>query len=89
MALYFPFSAILPEYERLLRFSEGKYTGIFGPGWVWLIPFLHRSVTVDLRESLSSQTERVYEYTLLIDLPESGNLRTAIFDMAREFGRPV
>lgn len=44
---------IVPEYQRLVRFTLGKYDGIpRGPGWVWMIPFIHGSSTVDLREEV-------------------------------------
>lgn len=50
MALFFK---IVPEYQRLVRFTFGRYDGVpRGPGWVWLVPFLHGSVTVDLREEV-------------------------------------
>jgi len=50
MALFF---TIVPEFKRLARFSFGKYDGTpRGPGWVWLIPFYHSSMTVDLREEV-------------------------------------
>jgi regulator of protease activity HflC (stomatin/prohibitin superfamily) len=45
--------SIVPEYQRLVRFTLGRYDGApRGPGWVWLIPFLHASRMVDLREDV-------------------------------------
>ena len=47
------FFSIVPEYQRLVRFTLGRYDGApRGPGWVWLIPFIHGSRTVDLREDV-------------------------------------
>jgi regulator of protease activity HflC (stomatin/prohibitin superfamily) len=44
---------IVPEYQRLVRFTLGRYDGApRGPGWVWVIPFVHQTRTVDLRESV-------------------------------------
>jgi regulator of protease activity HflC (stomatin/prohibitin superfamily) len=47
------FFTIVPEYRRLVRFSFGRYDGTpRGPGWVWLIPFYHQSINIDLREEV-------------------------------------
>ena len=44
---------IVPQYQRVVRFTLGKYDGIpRGPGWVWVIPFVHLTITVDLREEV-------------------------------------
>ena len=44
---------IVPEYQRVVRFTLGKYDGVpRGPGWVWVIPFIHGTMTVDLREEV-------------------------------------
>jgi regulator of protease activity HflC (stomatin/prohibitin superfamily) len=44
---------IVPEYQRVVRFTLGKYDGIpRGPGWVWVIPFVQSTNTVDLREEV-------------------------------------
>jgi regulator of protease activity HflC (stomatin/prohibitin superfamily) len=44
---------IVPEYKRLARFSFGRYDGVpRGPGWVWVIPFYHSAISVDLREEV-------------------------------------
>ncbi len=44
---------IVPEYQRVVRFTLGKYDGIpRGPGWVWVIPFIHGTMTDDLREEV-------------------------------------
>lgn len=44
---------IIPEYQRAIRFSLGRYDGVpRGPGWVWAIPIYHRIVRVDLREEV-------------------------------------
>jgi regulator of protease activity HflC (stomatin/prohibitin superfamily) len=44
---------IVPEYQRVVRFTLGKYDGVpRGPGWVWVIPFVHGVSTVDLREEV-------------------------------------
>jgi regulator of protease activity HflC (stomatin/prohibitin superfamily) len=50
MALFFK---IVPEYQRVVRFTLGKYDGApRGPGWVWMIPIVHSPRTVDLREDV-------------------------------------
>jgi regulator of protease activity HflC (stomatin/prohibitin superfamily) len=44
---------IVPEYQRLVRFTLGRYDGTpRGPGWVWTIPFVHGTINVDLREEV-------------------------------------
>jgi regulator of protease activity HflC (stomatin/prohibitin superfamily) len=44
---------IVPEFQRVVRFTLGKYDGApRGPGWVWVIPFIHGTMTVDLREEV-------------------------------------
>jgi regulator of protease activity HflC (stomatin/prohibitin superfamily) len=44
---------IVPEYQRVARFSFGRYDGSpRGPGWVWTIPFYHQTILVDLREEV-------------------------------------
>lgn len=44
---------IVPEYQRVVRFTLGRYDGTpRGPGWVWIIPFVHLTATVDLREEV-------------------------------------
>jgi len=50
VALFFK---IVPEFQRVVRFTLGKYDGApRGPGWVWIIPFVHQTRTVDLREDV-------------------------------------
>lgn len=44
---------IVPEYQRIVRFTLGRYDGVpRGPGWLWVIPFIHSTLTVDLREEV-------------------------------------
>jgi regulator of protease activity HflC (stomatin/prohibitin superfamily) len=43
---------IVPEYQRVVRFTLGKFDGVRGAGWVWVIPFIHGTTTVDLREEV-------------------------------------
>lgn len=44
---------IVPEYQRVVRFTLGRYDGVpRGPGWIWIIPFVHGTSTVDLREEV-------------------------------------
>jgi regulator of protease activity HflC (stomatin/prohibitin superfamily) len=44
---------IVPEYQRVIRFTLGRYDGApRGPGWVWIIPFVHLTATIDLREEV-------------------------------------
>jgi regulator of protease activity HflC (stomatin/prohibitin superfamily) len=41
---------IVPEYRRLVLFRLGRSLGAQGPGLVFLIPFVDRATSVDLRE---------------------------------------
>ncbi|MFN2195983.1 MAG: SPFH domain-containing protein [Anaerolineales bacterium] len=43
---------IVPEYQRLVVFRLGRAVGARGPGIIFLIPFVDRSVNVDLREQV-------------------------------------
>jgi len=43
---------IVPEYQRLVVFRLGRAIGTKGPGLVFLIPFVDRAVSVDLREQV-------------------------------------
>jgi regulator of protease activity HflC (stomatin/prohibitin superfamily) len=44
---------IVPEYQRVVRFTLGRYDGVpRGPGWIWIVPFVHGTATVDLREEV-------------------------------------
>ncbi len=49
---YLIFSAVrvVPEYERLVVLSLGKYVGTRGPGLTIIVPFLEAARKVDLRE---------------------------------------
>jgi regulator of protease activity HflC (stomatin/prohibitin superfamily) len=50
---------IIPEYQRLVILSLGRYAGTRGPGIVIVIPFMERAITVDVRErflDIPSQT---------------------------------
>ena len=38
----------LKQYERIARFKWGVFEGVKGPGRVWLVPFMHLGVKVDL-----------------------------------------
>ena len=40
---------IFKEYERGVKFTLGKFTGVVGPGFVIILPVLEKVVTVDLR----------------------------------------
>jgi regulator of protease activity HflC (stomatin/prohibitin superfamily) len=40
---------ILREYERGVVFTLGRFTGVKGPGFIILIPFVQQMVRVDLR----------------------------------------
>ncbi len=51
LVLLFLISAlkILPEYQRGVVFTLGRYTGVKGPGLIIIIPVIQRLVRVDLR----------------------------------------
>ena len=40
---------VAQEYERALVFRLGRFTGLRGPGLYWIIPFLERQQTIDVR----------------------------------------
>ena len=40
---------IAQEYERAIVFRLGRYTGTRGPGLYWLVPFIERQQTIDMR----------------------------------------
>ena len=40
---------IAQEYERAIVFRLGRYGGTRGPGLYWLIPFVERQQTIDMR----------------------------------------
>ena len=40
---------IAQEYERAIVFRLGRFTGVRGPGLYWIIPFIERRVTIDIR----------------------------------------
>ncbi len=40
---------IYKEYERGVKFTLGKFTGVIGPGFKWIWPVIEKAVTVDLR----------------------------------------
>ena len=40
---------ILPEYERGVVFTLGRFTGVKGPGFILLVPVIQRMIRVDLR----------------------------------------
>ena len=52
IAAFILFNAIriVREYQRLVVFRLGKFLATKGPGFVILIPFIDKAVTVDLRE---------------------------------------
>ena len=52
LALLILFNAvrIVREYQRLVVFRLGKFLATKGPGFVILIPFIDKAITVDLRE---------------------------------------
>lgn len=43
---------VIPEFQRLVVFRLGRCVGGKGPGIIFLIPFIDRSVRVDLREQV-------------------------------------
>ena len=40
---------IAQEYQRAIIFRLGRYVGTRGPGLYWLIPFIERQQTIDMR----------------------------------------
>ncbi len=40
---------ILPEYQRAVIFTLGRFTGSKGPGFIIVIPFIQKLVRVDMR----------------------------------------
>jgi regulator of protease activity HflC (stomatin/prohibitin superfamily) len=53
VALFYLFSQVLrivPQYQRLVILSLGRFAGIRGPGVVIVFPLIERAVSVDIRE---------------------------------------
>lgn len=51
--LFYFFSQVLrivPQYQRLVILSLGRYGGTRGPGIVFVIPLVERAVSIDIRE---------------------------------------
>jgi regulator of protease activity HflC (stomatin/prohibitin superfamily) len=40
---------IAQEYERAIVFRLGRFVGVRGPGLYWIIPFIERQQTIDIR----------------------------------------
>ncbi|MDH5401223.1 MAG: slipin family protein [Candidatus Heimdallarchaeota archaeon] len=40
---------LVKEYERVVIFRLGRFNGVKGPGLFWIIPYLDKSIKVDLR----------------------------------------
>ncbi len=51
LVIAFVFSAIriIREYERAVVFTLGRFTGVSGPGLIFIIPYVQQIVRVDLR----------------------------------------
>ena len=49
IAAIFSAIKILPEYVRGVMFTLGRFTGVKGPGLIFVIPVIQRMVKVDLR----------------------------------------
>ena len=49
VAILFSGIRIAQEYQRAIVFRLGRFTGIRGPGIYWIIPFIERQQTVDVR----------------------------------------
>jgi regulator of protease activity HflC (stomatin/prohibitin superfamily) len=45
----FPRYVEFKEYERGVRFRQGRLQGVVGPGWVWMLPVIDSYALVDLR----------------------------------------
>jgi regulator of protease activity HflC (stomatin/prohibitin superfamily) len=43
------FVKIAYQYERIVLYTLGKFQGLRGPGWVWVIPFFQTARKVDIR----------------------------------------
>ncbi|MEO1443369.1 MAG: SPFH domain-containing protein, partial [Chloroflexota bacterium] len=50
LILLFNSIKIITEYERLVVFTLGRYSGTRGPGFVFVIPGIEKAVRVDQRE---------------------------------------
>ncbi|WP_044018162.1 slipin family protein [Hymenobacter sp. APR13] len=49
LVLLFMGLCIAQEYERAIVFRLGRYVGQRGPGLYWIIPFIERRQTIDIR----------------------------------------
>ncbi len=50
VALLIMGAKVLPEYERGVVLRLGRLSGVRGPGFVWIIPFVDRMSRISLRE---------------------------------------
>ena len=50
IALLIMGAKVLPEYERGVVLRLGRFSGVKGPGFVWIIPFVDSLTRVSLRE---------------------------------------
>jgi regulator of protease activity HflC (stomatin/prohibitin superfamily) len=59
VALSFAVSSVKSpsEHIRLVVFRLGRFIDVRGPGWVFIIPFIDRTVKVDLREQARKLSE--------------------------------
>lgn len=49
------------EHERLIVFRLGKPTGVRGPGWVMLVPYIQSGVKFDLTDDLDARLIAAYQ----------------------------
>ncbi|MGY5877026.1 MAG: SPFH domain-containing protein [Candidatus Thorarchaeota archaeon] len=51
---------VLKEWDRVAVFRRGKFYGIRGPGIIWKMPFLDKTIKFSLREQVwQVETERI------------------------------
>ncbi|TAL39541.1 MAG: hypothetical protein EPN97_02460 [Alphaproteobacteria bacterium] len=50
---------VLKEYERAVVFTLGRYSGVKGPGIIFLVPFIQTLVRVDTRVRKTTVSEDI------------------------------
>lgn len=55
---------VVRETQRVVVYRVGKLKGIFGPGIVWVFPFIDKVITIELNQALPewrgmSELERI------------------------------
>ena len=84
------------DYERLAKFRLGRYTGMKGPGLIWVIPIIESARKIDLRERVrdvppqrnitrdNAGVDVDFVYYLRVVNPEMSVLEVQDFELAAQ-----